>query len=150
MTTGPVRLEDLAADDPEAVAACLPVLRALRPHLGADAEATAQLARQAGQGYRLLAAIDTEGAVLALAGWRPLENTVYGRFLYVDDLATAPDRRGGGLGQRLIEALAERGRTIGHLRLVLDSGVTNSAAHRFYFRHGLTVGAYHFGRPLQE
>lgn len=142
------RLAVLAADDPTAVRACLPVLRELRPHLGADAEVLAQLARQAAGGYRLLAAFGPDDVVLALAGWRFMENTVYGRFLYVDDLVAAASARGHGLGARLIEALVDEGRVAGCVRLVLDSGVGNSAAHRFYFRQRLTVGALHFGRAL--
>lgn len=142
------RLADLAADDPGAVAACLPVLRVLRPHLGPDGAVAAQLARQAKEGYRILAALDPGGAVQAFAGWRFTENTIYGRFLYVDDLATMPERRGSGLGERLITALATRGKAAGCARLVLDSGVTNGAAHRFYFRQRLTVGALHFGLAL--
>jgi len=147
--TGVARLVDLAANDRAAVLACLPVLRELRPHLGGEAEVLAQFARQAAEGYRLLAAVGADDVVLALAGWRFMENTVYGRFLYVDDLVSTASARGCGLGSRLIDALAERGRSAGCARLVLDSGVTNSAAHRFYFRERLTVGALHFGRPLQ-
>jgi len=142
------RLLALAADDPAAARACLAVLRELRPHLGPDAEALAQLARQAAEGYRLLAAVGPDETVLALAGWRFMENTVYGRFLYVDDLATSAASRGQGLGAQLIEALAAQAQTAGCARLVLDSGVGNSAAHRFYFRQRLTVGALHFGRSL--
>jgi ribosomal protein S18 acetylase RimI-like enzyme len=147
VTTGLRRLVDLAADG-DAVAACLPVLRALRPHLGPDEAVLAQLARQAAEGYRLTAAVDAAGAVLSLAGWRFMENTVYGRFLYVDDLATAPDRRSEGLGESLIAALAAKARAAGRTRLVLDSGVTNAAAHRFYFRQRLTLGAFHFSLAL--
>ncbi|GGF29381.1 N-acetyltransferase GCN5 [Aliidongia dinghuensis] len=145
---GPVRLVAVAPDDARATAPCLPVLRVLRPHLGADEAVLAQLARQAAEGYRLLAAVDSEDKVLALAGWRFQENTVYGRFLYVDDLVTLPDRRGEGLGECLIEALAAQARAAGCRRLALDSGVTNSAAHRFYFRQRLTVGAFRFSLPL--
>jgi ribosomal protein S18 acetylase RimI-like enzyme len=141
-------LEDLAADTPTAVAACLPVLRELRPHLGAASAVEGQLARQAAQGYRLLAARGTDGKVRALAGWRLMENTVYGRFLYVDDLVTAAAARGQGLGDRLIDALVERARAAGCAKLVLDSGLTNGAAHRFYFRKRLTVGALHFSLAI--
>jgi len=144
------RLVDLAADDPAAMAACLPVLRELRPQLGAMADVVAQLARQAAAGYRLLAAVGPDEAVLAVAGWRFMENTIHGRFLYVDDLVTTAGARGGGLGARLLDALARRGQAAGCARLMLDSGVTNSAAHRFYFRERLTVGALHFGRALDQ
>ena len=141
-------LVDLAADNADAVTRCLPVLRVLRPHLGPDEAIAAQLARQARQGYRLLAVVAADGAVLALAGWRFQENTVYGRFLYVDDLVTLPDRRGDGLGERLIQALADEGRAAGCTRLVLDTGITNSAAQRFYYRQRLAIGALRFSMML--
>lgn len=144
------RLADLAADDPTAVAACLPVLRELRPQLGTAADVVAQLARQAADGYHLLAAVGPDEEILALAGWRFMENTIHGRFLYVDDLVTTAGARGSGLGATLLDVLAERGRAAGCARLTLDSGVTNSAAHRFYFRQRLTVGALHFGRDLDQ
>ena len=143
-----VRLAGLAADDPTAVRACLATLRELRPHLGPDDEIVAQLARQAADGYGLLAAFGSDDTVQALAGWRFMENTVYGRFLYVDDLVTGAASRGQGLGAQLIEALADIAREAGCARLVLDSGVGNSAAHRFYFRQRFTAGALHFGRAL--
>ncbi|MBN3845907.1 GNAT family N-acetyltransferase [Paraburkholderia sp. Ac-20342] len=123
------------------------VMRELRPHLTDAATFTAQARRQAGQGYRLLAVWQGD-QVKALAGYRLQENLLYGRFLYVDDLVTAADARGHGLGARLIDALREEARKQGCTNFVLDTGLANSLGQRFYFRQGLLAVGMHFRQPL--
>ena len=80
------------AEDREQVARCFPVMRELRTQLSGEAEFAGRVARQQADGYRL-AFVEAEGEVRAVAGFRILENLVWGRFLYVDDLVTrAADR----------------------------------------------------------
>lgn len=127
------------------------VMRELRPHL-TDAEAfVRQMRRQAEQGYVLLTARDTspDGAVVALAGYRHLENTVYGRFVYVDDLVTTEHARGQRLGERLLDAARDDARQHGCMYLILDTGLSNALAQRFYFRQGMLSRGMHFSQSLQ-
>lgn len=127
--------------------ACFTVMRELRPHL-ADADAfTAQARRQAGQGYRLLAAWQGN-EVKGLAGYRIQENLLYGRFLYVDDLVSALDARSHGLGGQLIDAVREEAQRQGCAHFVLDTALGNSLGQRFYFRQGLLARGMHFCQPL--
>jgi GNAT superfamily N-acetyltransferase len=123
------------------------VMRELRPRLTDAATFTARARRQAEQGYRLLAAWQDD-QVKALAGYRFQENLLYGRFLYVDDLVTASDARGHGLGAKLIDALREEGRRQGCTNFVLDTGIGNVLAQRFYFRQGLLAMGMHFRQSL--
>lgn len=123
------------------------VMHELRPHLTDAATFTAQARRQGQQGYRLLAAWQGD-RVKALAGYRLQENLLYGRFLYVDDLVTAADARGHGLGARLIDALREEARRQGCANFVLDTGLGNSLGQRFYFRQGLLAMGMHFRQSL--
>ncbi|CAD5107671.1 GNAT family N-acetyltransferase [Zestomonas carbonaria] len=134
-------------DNDQELLACFPLMRELRPHLDDPQSFVRQLARQAGQGYRLLAGRQ-DGEVLGLAGCRLQENLIYGRFLYVDDLVTRADRRGGGIGERLLETAREEARRLGCARLVLDTGLGNALAQRFYFRQGLLATGLHFGQSL--
>ncbi|UCJ17034.1 GNAT family N-acetyltransferase [Pseudomonas sp. MM211] len=129
--------------------ACFSVMRELRPHLN-DANAFArQVQRQAGQGYRLLAAWRGD-RVVALAGYRLQENTLYGRFVYIDDLIALPDEQRGGLGQLLIDAVRAHAISTGHAYLVLDTALGNALAQRFYYRQGLLARGMHFVQPLSE
>jgi GNAT superfamily N-acetyltransferase len=118
----------------------------LRPHL----ERTAfldQVVRQQGVGYHL-AFLEDAGAVQACAGYRVMEGLMWGRFLYVDDLVTAPAARSRGFGAELFRWLKEQARAAGCGRLHLDSGVQRFAAHRFYLRERMDILAHHFGLKL--
>ena len=127
--------------------AAFPVMRELRPHLADAASFVAQARRQRAQGYRLLAAWQ-DGRVLGLAGYRLQENLIYGRFLYVDDLVSTADARSAGVGARLIDAVREEARAQGCAHFVLDTGLGNALAQRFYFRQGLLAQGMHFREAL--
>lgn len=126
---------------------CFDVMRELRPHLTDAAAFTAQVRRQAEQGYCLLAAWQDE-QVRGLAGYRILENLLYGRFLYIDDLVIAADARRQALGGKLINTLREEAHKQGCARLVLDTALGNSLGQRFYFRQGLLAHGMHFSQKL--
>jgi ribosomal protein S18 acetylase RimI-like enzyme len=138
-------LKHLDTDDD--IQACLPLMRELRPHLADASEFAARIGRMRADHYRLLAGIDA-GHAVALAGYRFQENLIYGRFLYVDDLVVDSTRRGGRWGARLLHALAGLAREAGCAKLVLDTGLSNALAQRFYFRQGLLTSAIRFSKNL--
>jgi len=70
------------------------------------------------------------------------------RKLYIDDLVTASDHRGRGVGAALLSELETRAREAGCRVLDLDSGADREDAHRFYFREGLVIRGLHFIRRL--
>ncbi|WP_278929533.1 GNAT family N-acetyltransferase [Pseudomonas qingdaonensis] len=125
------------------------MMRVLRPHLTDLAAYVAQLQRQAAQGDRLLAAWEGE-QVVGLAGYRPLENLLYGRFIYVDDLVVSPDLQRGGLGAQLLNAVRDEALQRGCDHFVLDTGLHMPLAQRFYFRQGLLARGMHFTQSLKS
>ncbi|MRW85104.1 GNAT family N-acetyltransferase [Pseudoduganella sp. FT26W] len=125
--------------------ACYPVMKELRPHLQSEDAFVAQILRQREQGYRILAVWEG-GEVVALAGYRLQENTVYGRFLYVDDLIAAEQHRSRRWGALLLTKLTAMAEEAQCARLVLDTGLTNVLAQRFYFREGMLPGSLRFAK----
>jgi GNAT superfamily N-acetyltransferase len=103
------------------------------------------------EGYRLVAALPGEGgAAAAVAGFRAMNNLLWGLHLYVDDLSTVPGARRQGLAGRLLTWLVEEAERLGCGSVQLDSAVgpERTDAHRLYFNHGLVIAAYHFVRVL--
>ncbi|HEX6449449.1 MAG TPA: GNAT family N-acetyltransferase [Trebonia sp.] len=132
------------ADDP---ADLLPLLRRLRPDL--TEELFSELLTEGyDQGLRYLVAYSPSGQPLAAAGYRTLV-TSRGRILFVDDMVTDEAARSQGVGARLLTELKTLGSQSRCDRLELDSGVANTAAHRFYLRHRLDIGAFHFAGPVE-
>ncbi|WP_410210033.1 GNAT family N-acetyltransferase [Aquirhabdus sp.] len=132
-------------DDPQGLMQCFSLMQELRPHLTDAATFTQQVIRQQTQGYRLLAA-KQDSKVVALAGYRLQENLIYGRFIYVDDLVTSPDLRGQRLGEQLMDAIKAEVMRQHCAHLVLDTGLGNALAQRFYFRQGFLSKGMHFVR----
>lgn len=134
---------------PDELAACFPVMSVLRPGLKDVSEWMARASDMKCDGYRILAARHG-GRVLAIAGYRVTENLCHGRFVYVDDLVTASDQRGRGLGGTLLRELTEIGVEECCQRLVVDSDATNIAARRFYINEGLTDATVGFVMLLEN
>jgi ribosomal protein S18 acetylase RimI-like enzyme len=135
----------MASSDAE-IAACYPVLVALRPHIG-ERGFVARIRSQEQAGYRL-AFIRGTHEVVAVAGFRLGENLAWGRFLYVDDLVTHPDHRSRGHGTELLDWLKTHAAEQGCAQIHLDSGLQRTAAHRFYEGQGLTKRSFHFSQAL--
>lgn len=130
----------------EEIARCFAVMRQLRPHL-VEGEFVSTVRRQMEEGY-LLAYLEDDGEVRAVAGYRITENLASSRFLYVDDLVTDEAARSRGYGARLLTWLEDRARAAGCRSLQLDSGVQRFDAHRFYHLHRMTIASHHFRMNL--
>lgn len=136
--------------DPETEAGmCFPLMQQLRPHLSSEVEFAARWRRQQTAGYRLMGLWEN-GCLVALAGFRSIENLVHGAHLYVDDLVTAEGARGRGHGARLLQRLRQESRSLGCRKLLLDTPLANVLAHRFYYRQGLLGTALRFSIVVDE
>jgi GNAT superfamily N-acetyltransferase len=131
------------AATPEAIRRCHPVMRESRTHIHNAERFVERVQRQQKGGY-LLAFLESEGEVRAVAGYRFLEKLLSGRFLYVDDLVTREIDRSQGYGGQLFDWLIEQAREQGCENLELDSGVQRFDGHRFYLVKGMQISAHHF------
>lgn len=127
---------------------CFPVMAQLRPHL-VEAEFVPRVRRMQKEGF-ILARLEEDGAVRAVAGYRFHEKLFSGFTLYVDDLVSDTTRRSHGHGARLLAWLGEQARARHCDLLELDSGVQRFDAHRFYFRQRMKISSYHFTLPLKD
>lgn len=125
------------------------VMRELRPHITTEADFLLRVRSQMEQGYKL-AVLEEAGAPVACAGYRMLEMLYSGRMLYVDDLVTLPAERSKGHGDKLMDFLMEQARQEKCAELHLDSGTQRKEAHRFYFRRGMLINAFHFGQAVEK
>jgi GNAT superfamily N-acetyltransferase len=98
-------------------------------------------------GYRLVV-LHERDVVRAVAGYRYMEMLYCGKIMYVDDLNTDERHRSRGFGKALLDWLKAEAESNGCSQLHLDSGVQRERTHRFYFREGLAISAYHFRVPL--
>ncbi|HEX5635012.1 MAG TPA: GNAT family N-acetyltransferase [Gemmatimonadales bacterium] len=142
--SAPVRVARCRTD--AEIARCWPVMAQLRPHV-AEADFVRRVRELEPGGFRL-AALEADGVVRAVAGYRIQDMLVSGRQLYVDDLVTDESSRSAGHGRALLAWLADEARVEGCRVLELDSGTWRHGAHRFYFREGMHILGFHFSKAL--
>ncbi len=135
----------LAATDDE-ILRCFPVLHELRPHL-LQADFVTRIRAQQTEGYHL-AALEHEGTITTVAGFRTQLMLATGKTLYVDDLVTHAAARSLGHGKAMLQWLIEHARRTGCNSFSLDSGTHRHDAHAFYLRERLRISSFHFHLQL--
>jgi GNAT superfamily N-acetyltransferase len=141
---------DLREVSPPETGAVFEAMRALRPHHADEAAFVRRVDEvQRPQGYRLVGAFEGE-RVVAVAGFRVIDNLADGRMLYVDDLSTLPAARRRGHAARLLDWCEQEARRLGCDELALASAVVpeRQDAHRLYFNRRLRIAAFHFAKGL--
>lgn len=142
-----IEIRDATPDDAEAIARIYNQgiedrMATLETQLRSVEERRAWMVAREARRPVLVAMVD--GVV---AGWASL-NAFSPRAAYdhVADISVyiARERRGQGLGRRLMDALEARARDIGYHKLTLGGFPFNEAAVHLYTRQGFqTVGVYH-------
>jgi GNAT superfamily N-acetyltransferase len=117
------------------------VHRQLRPQLPRD---YVKRMKEVFAGGAEMAVCLVDGKVAGITVFRVLEKTFTGRELYCDDLVTDERQRSTGVGHALIAYMEEMVKARGCDAFTLDSGCQREQAHKFYFREGMTVTAFHF------
>ena len=87
--------------------------------------------------------------VIGVAVYRVYEDASNGRKFYVDDLVTDKAKRSTGVGHALMHALEIEARRLDCNAFALDSGTHRGAAHKFYFREGMTITSFNFKKTLR-
>jgi GNAT superfamily N-acetyltransferase len=129
--------------DDDRLAQAWPVMAQLRPHLS-EADYLAMVGRmRVADGFRVFAAM-RDGAVVGVAGVRPMELLYCGRILQIDDLVVSDAERSTGVGKALVDHVKAVAKAEGRSEVHLDSGLARTDAHRFYDREGFERLGYHF------
>lgn len=131
----------------EEVANTFEVMRQLRDHLS-EHEYLPLIREIQGQGGRLIAALDGDRCV-GCSLFRHETRLFTGPMIYVDDLVTDETRRSQGVGSALLNWIEDFARQNSIGTIALDSGVHRSAAHKFYFRNGLTITSFNFKKSVK-
>jgi GNAT superfamily N-acetyltransferase len=130
-----------AVTDAKLLAAAEAVHRQLRPQIPPDYAARM---KEVFAGGAQMAVATIDGQVAGITVFRILEKTFTGRELYCDDLVTDERRRSTGVGHALIAYMEGVVRERACTAFTLDTGTQREQAHKFYFREGMTVTAFHF------
>ena len=73
-------------------------------------------------------------------------STWKGPSIHIEDIIAIPQSRGTGVGEALLNAVADTARERGAERIELDVEADNEGAIRFYKRKGFDIGGWYSGK----
>jgi ribosomal protein S18 acetylase RimI-like enzyme len=126
---------------------CYPVMKELRPHLSLGEFFSIYDQAHSADGYEIIA-IEVQGQIKAVMGYRFLSDFVRGKHVYIDDLVATESARSLGLGAELLRFAEKIAAENQCKALRLCTGVENERGVTFYERNGWTKRAYAFSKKL--
>ncbi|MDX5423334.1 MAG: GNAT family N-acetyltransferase [Hymenobacteraceae bacterium] len=99
-------------------------------------------------GYRMVGAFTDAGVCLGLSGFWISTKLYSGKYLEIDNFVVDTALRSSGIGKLLSDWMQQEAQRHQCDTVMLDAYVTNSPAHRFYFREGFHIKSYHFFKSL--
>jgi GNAT superfamily N-acetyltransferase len=125
-----------------------PVMKELRKDLSFENYCMLYNEANKTDGYQIVA-IEDDGKVLAVMGYRILHDFVHGKHVYIDDLVSTESHRSKGLGAKLLEYAEVIAREFNCRGLRLCTGIENELGKKFYERHGWSLGSVAYKKKLE-
>lgn len=126
---------------------CFPIMKELRPHLSFEEYVSIYEQAHASDGYEIVA-VEVQGQIIAVMGYRFLSDFVRGKHVYIDDLVSSEKLRSQGLGAELLTFAEEVAKTSGCKSLRLCTGIENERGIKFYDRNGWIKRAFAYTKKL--
>ena len=126
----------------------LPLVAGLNPDLGMKVLRDRLTEMFGYENYYCFGLFASQELVAVSSGW--LTTRLYsGRQLELDNVVVKPEWRNRGIGADLNRYIEDWAKNNACQTCELNSYVTNTGSHRFYFRHGYSILGYHFYKRLE-
>jgi len=86
--------------------------------------------------------------LVGVSGYWILRMLYCGRYIQVSSFIVEEEKRGLGIGQKILKELQKIGRELGCEKIILDSFTENKKSHPLYFREGFHIRGFHFMKDL--
>lgn len=126
-----------------------PVLKELRPHLNLSDFLFLYEQSHKNDGYEIVA-IEEDGEIIAVMGYRFLFDLVRGKHVYIDDLISTELARSKGLGAELLQYAENVAKESNTRSLRLCTGLDNERGMKLYENNGWVQKALAYTKNLEE
>lgn len=89
-----------------------------------------------------------DGKLVGIAGYWISYMLYCGRYIQVSSFIVDEEKRGLGLGKKILDEIEKIGKEFQCEKIVLDSFTENKKSHPLYFREGFHIRGLHFMKDL--
>lgn len=132
----------------ENIYSIIPLLSILNPSINQDI-LKQRLDEMITQGYECVGVYDNEN-LIGTSGMWILTKYYVGKHIEPDNVVIHPDYRNKGIGVELMNWIYNYGISKGCEASELNCYVGNDKGHKFWFKEGYKIVAFHFQKPLER
>ncbi len=97
--------------------------------------------------FKIIAAFLGE-EIVGIAGYWVLRMLYCGRYIQVSSFIVDEEKRGFGIGKKILAEIEKIGKELGCDKVVLDSYTENKKSHSLYFKENFHIRGLHFMKDL--
>jgi GNAT superfamily N-acetyltransferase len=86
--------------------------------------------------------------IIGIAGYWVLRMLYCGRYIQVSSFIVDEEKRGFGIGKRILREIEKIGKKLNCEKIVLDSFTENKKSHSLYFKEDFHIRGFHFMKDL--
>jgi GNAT superfamily N-acetyltransferase len=86
--------------------------------------------------------------IIGIAGYWVLRMLYCGRYIQVSSFIVDEEKRGFGIGKKILNEIEKIGKRLNCEKMVLDSFTENKKSHSLYFKEDFHIRGFHFMKDL--
>lgn len=86
--------------------------------------------------------------IIGVAGYWVLRMLYCGRYIQVSSFIVDEEKRGEGIGKKILAEIDKIGKKLNCEKVILDSFTENKKSHPLYYREGFYIRGFHFMKDL--
>ena len=86
--------------------------------------------------------------IIGIAGYWVLRMLYCGRYIQVSSFIVDEEKRGFGIGKKILREIEKIGKKLNCEKIVLDSFTENKKSHSLYFKEDFHIRGFHFMKDL--
>ncbi len=86
--------------------------------------------------------------IIGIAGYWVLRMLYCGRYIQVSSFIVDEEKRGFGIGKRILREIEKIGKKLNCEKIILDSFTENNKSHSLYFKEDFHIRGFHFMKDL--
>ena len=86
--------------------------------------------------------------IVGVCGYCVLRMLYCGRYLQLSSFIVDEEKRGSGIGRKILDEMEKIGKELHCEKIILDSFTENKKSHPLYFREGFYIRGFHFMKNL--
>ena len=97
--------------------------------------------------FKMIAAFSGD-EIIGVCGYWILRMFYCGRYIQLSSFIVDEEKRGGGVGKKILHEIEKIGKKLNCEKIVLDSFTENKKSHALYYRENFYISGFHFVKDL--